>query len=598
MEIHPIEDGIPYDSYAGDVYTLNTAGITLTAGTLTYAKLSHTSASVAGVGAVALSSTGSASGDHSVAIGPSAAATGEESLSLCCKLGSLVTVSAANAIGLGYDFENAVADCLMVGFSRENFRVDTDGVLATGELESAGFAGALGEGGGSAPRFLSLVGGAGGADIADPGSVGGKGADGYITAGIGGASVNGAGGSGGDLYVRAGGPGVGGASTGAYGNIYIGVDADGDVYLGDNTVLYVPWKITHKGDANTGLWFENDRVKLYAGNILMFDIYETTNDYFEINPGNANVDTIINGGSANTLVVDGANNNVSINATTLSANYDLALLGDGVLCLAETTTPTADADKGKVYTKNDNTLYFQDGAGVEHTVSAQPGTSGAIVQVVNDTDGTEIDCESLFILNYDNGSTEPSPGDEIDGQGTGHGHLAQVVLSTGAWDGSAAGYFILYDHTGAYVNNEQLDINGGAANIALANGVEAANPIPQDNTKPQISEGREVLSATLTPASTSNKLLITAIVYGYNTTGAASTIALFDGNNDALATGYHYDISTGGRHLKIQHLVSSAPGSETTYTIRADGILTGKAAAGDTYGGTLESSITIMEIAA
>ncbi len=41
----------------------------------------------------------------------------------------------------------------------------------------------------------------------------------------------------------------------------------------------------------------------------------------------------------------------------------------GVLTVKETTTPTADADYGKLYTKNDNKLYFQDGAGNEHVVA-------------------------------------------------------------------------------------------------------------------------------------------------------------------------------------------------------------------------------------
>ncbi len=67
--------------------------------------------------------------------------------------------------------------------------------------------------------------------------------------------------------------------------------------------------------------------------------------------------------------INGGNNNVSINATTVSAHYDLALLGDGVLCMKESTTPTADTNYGKVYCKNDNKLYFQDGAGSEHEIA-------------------------------------------------------------------------------------------------------------------------------------------------------------------------------------------------------------------------------------
>ena len=37
--------------------------------------------------------------------------------------------------------------------------------------------------------------------------------------------------------------------------------------------------------------------------------------------------------------------------------------------LLETTTPAAVANYGKVYTKNDNKLYFQDGAGAEHEIA-------------------------------------------------------------------------------------------------------------------------------------------------------------------------------------------------------------------------------------
>lgn len=42
---------------------------------------------------------------------------------------------------------------------------------------------------------------------------------------------------------------------------------------------------------------------------------------------------------------------------------------DGVLTLAETTTPTPVESNGKIYTKDDNCLYFQDGAGVEHKIA-------------------------------------------------------------------------------------------------------------------------------------------------------------------------------------------------------------------------------------
>ena len=59
---------------------------------------------------------------------------------------------------------------------------------------------------------------------------------------------------------------------------------------------------------------------------------------------------------------------VGIATTSPSANADLTL-GNGELCMAETTTPTADANFGKIYCKSDNKLYFQDGAGTEHEIA-------------------------------------------------------------------------------------------------------------------------------------------------------------------------------------------------------------------------------------
>lgn len=60
--------------------------------------------------------------------------------------------------------------------------------------------------------------------------------------------------------------------------------------------------------------------------------------------------------------------NVGIGTSTPSVNADLTLEG-GALCIKERATPTADTNYGKIYTKNDNKLYFQDGAGAEHTVA-------------------------------------------------------------------------------------------------------------------------------------------------------------------------------------------------------------------------------------
>jgi len=46
----------------------------------------------------------------------------------------------------------------------------------------------------------------------------------------------------------------------------------------------------------------------------------------------------------------------------------LEIKGAGTLSLHETTTPGAVDDYGKIYTKSDNELYFQDGGGTEHMI--------------------------------------------------------------------------------------------------------------------------------------------------------------------------------------------------------------------------------------
>lgn len=57
------------------------------------------------------------------------------------------------------------------------------------------------------------------------------------------------------------------------------------------------------------------------------------------------------------------------NAVNVASVHEGGDNAGGVLGLKETTTPTAVADWGAIYTKNDNKVYFQDGAGVEHEVA-------------------------------------------------------------------------------------------------------------------------------------------------------------------------------------------------------------------------------------
>ena len=87
-----------------------------------------------------------------------------------------------------------------------------------------------------------------------------------------------------------------------------------------------------------------------------------------INDNGSDIDVIIKqSGGADALYVQGSSGNVGIGAEPTPSMVGLSI-EDGVVTIKETTTPTADTNYGKVYTKNDNKLYFQDGAGTEHGV--------------------------------------------------------------------------------------------------------------------------------------------------------------------------------------------------------------------------------------
>lgn len=86
------------------------------------------------------------------------------------------------------------------------------------------------------------------------------------------------------------------------------------------------------------------------------------------------------------------------------------------LNLKEITTPTAKADFGAVYTKSDNKMYFQDGAGVEHTVQLTNEAEGEMyiydnaVATVVETANTPVMVRGIIAGNlssftFDAGST-------------------------------------------------------------------------------------------------------------------------------------------------------------------------------------------------
>ena len=133
--------------------------------------------------------------------------------------------------------------------------------------------------------------------------------------------------------------------------------------------MYNHWRYARRIDADNLGIYHNDGTKM-----------------LNIDKGTANL-TIIGGG-----VTTG--DDIQLKCNTVNDYPYIKLLGDsaidlrtknfvriykelveqfrfdtGAMFLKETTTPTAITDFGALYCKADNKLYFQDGAGAEHTVT-------------------------------------------------------------------------------------------------------------------------------------------------------------------------------------------------------------------------------------
>lgn len=129
--------------------------------------------------------------------------------------------------------------------------------------------------------------------------------------------------------------------------------------------------------------------------------------------------------------------------------------------------------------------------------------------------------------------------------------------------------------------------------------------IPGDDTIPQSSEGTQILSVTLTPANSANLLEIEAAIYGAPAAAGSLTGAFFqDANVNALAAGFHYQVTAGGpQHLVMKHIVAAGTTSATTIKLNvghsSGSTFTLNGVSGGRYfGGVLLTRLTVRELKA
>lgn len=290
-----------------------------------------------------------------------------------------------------------------------------NGVFRGGSIDlEAGIAGNLSVGG-----FINLIGGIGG-------STSGEGGDINITGGNAGATNEDAG----RVFIEGGNA----SGTGIKGAIVLQLSGDGGVVIGgsvDNSAVLTIHSTTQGLLKPRLTTTQRDAISSPATGLEIYNTITNLPEYFdgsswtspsgtpggsdtEVQYNNGGVfggmasltyndstgaitlnatssstaDVIINWDSGIALFIDAANGNVNIGSSTVFTDSDLTLDKNGWLTLKETATPTSTTNYGKVYTKNDNSLYFQDGAGSEHTigldiVSASPGGSDTQVQYNN-----------------------------------------------------------------------------------------------------------------------------------------------------------------------------------------------------------------------
>lgn len=156
------------------------------------------------------------------------------------------------------------------------------------------------------------------------------------------------------------------------------------------------------------------------------------------------------------LFVDGATGAVGLGAVPLTnmVGGDILLEG-GSLALKEITTPTADANYGKVYTKSDNRIYFQDGAGTEHDISE--------VEIVTDLGSMGA---STYYMNYNTSNAW---------EATATAANIIIDISNDPADGTA-GYLVLYITNGGAATSitwpTGTDWDAGAAPELQASGID------------------------------------------------------------------------------------------------------------------------------
>lgn len=151
-----------------------------------------------------------------------------------------------------------------------------------------------------------------------------------------------------------------------------------------------------------------------------------------------------------------------------------------------------------------------------------------------------------------------------------------------------------------------IAISGSVAQVlssVTGSVVTLSTAIPYDDTIPQSSEGTQVASVTLTPASAASKFLIFAFSQ-LGSSGQFLAMALFrDSTAGAIAVA-NVSVPVAGDvtvNMSLVHLVTAGSTSSTTFKLRigphsGTAFLNGTSGGVRNYGGALVSGLIVAEV--
>lgn len=126
--------------------------------------------------------------------------------------------------------------------------------------------------------------------------------------------------------------------------------------------------------------------------------------------------------------------------------------------------------------------------------------------------------------------------------------------------------------------------------------------IPRDDTIPQITEGTEFMTVSITPQFATSKLRITVSLNGAGSVDSSVIVALFqDSTANALAAAETTHTANYHQRVTFEHVMTAGTTSATTFRVRAGldtaGTITVNGSGGSRiFGGVGVSSIVVEEI--